>query len=285
MRHFILVSALSGAVVLSGCGHEKTREEADRAIQDVISSDESSLNEIMQSVADPNEAISYFKTALIEQPDRIDMQRGLARSLVRGKRHTEAASTWKQVVNHPESTSDDMVDYADALIRAGDWDLAEKVLDDVPPTFETYKRYRLEAMIADANKEWKKADSFYETAVGLTTRPSSVLNNWGYSKLTRGDYKEAERLFVEAITYDKSLFTAKNNLILARGAQRKYQMPVIDVSQIEKAQLLYTLALSAIKQGDVAIGQGLLEEAIDTHPQHFEEAARSLRALESNVTN
>ena len=26
-----------------------------------------------------------------------------------------------------------------------------------------------------------------------------MLNNWGYSKLTRGDYREAERLFGEAI--------------------------------------------------------------------------------------
>lgn len=285
MRHLLLVSALGGAVALSGCDQNAAQEEVERAVQDVISSDESSLNEIMLSVADPNEAIAYFKSAVVQAPDRIDFRRGLARSLIRGKYHTEGAKAWGDVVDHPEATMDDSVDYADALIRAGEWDEAEKVLDTVPPTFETYKRYRLEAMVADANKEWKNADSFYETAVGLTTRPSSVLNNWGYSKLTRGDYGEAERLFVEAIKYDQELFTAKNNLVLARGAQRKYQLPVIEMSQVEKAQLLYTLALSAIKQGDVAIGQGLLEEAIDTHPQHFEEASRSLRALESNVTN
>ena len=57
------------------------------------------------------------------------------------------------------------------------------------------------------------------------------------------------------------------------------------MSQVERAQLLYTLALSAIKQGDVAIGMGLLREAIETHPQHFEAAVRSLRALETTVVN
>lgn len=51
----------------------------------------------------------------------------------------------------------------------------------------------------------------------------------------------------------------------------------------ERAQLLYTLGLSAIKQGDTSIGKGLLRDAIDTHPQHFEAAARSLQALENNV--
>jgi len=112
-----------------------------------------------------------------------------------------------------------------------------------------------------------------------------VLNNWGYSKLTRGDFEDAERLFVEAITYDHNLFTAKNNLVLARSAQRNYEIPVVPMTQIERAQLLHTMALAAIKQGDVTIGKGLLREAIDTHPQHFEAAVRSLRALESNVTN
>ncbi|PHQ80458.1 MAG: hypothetical protein COB65_11250, partial [Thalassobium sp.] len=192
---------------------------------------------------------------------------------------------WEAVVAHPEATLDDSVDLADAQIRDNQWDAAEVTLDSVPPTHETYKRYRLEAMIADSNQEWDNADSFYETAAGLTTQPAGVFNNWGFSKLTRGDYAGAERLFSDAIRQDSSLFTAKNNLVLARGAQRKYDLPVIQMTQIERAQLLYTLALSAIKQNDVTIGRGLLREAIDTHPQHFEAAVRSLRALEDNVTN
>jgi len=285
MRHLYGISlCLSAALLLSACTGQSDAD-VERAVQDVIHSDESSLNDIMLTVADPEEAASYFKNALAAQPDRIELQRGLARSLIRGKHNLEGAAVWKKVVAHDTATNDDKVDYAGSLIRAGKWKAAETELNSVPPTFETYKRYRLAAMIADSNKQWKKADSFYETAVGLTTKPSGVLNNWGYSKLTRGDYKDAERLFVEAIGYDNTLFTAKNNLILARGAQRDYQMPVIEMTQIERAQLLYTMALTAIKQGDIAIGKGLLEDAIDTHPQHFEAAVRSLRALESNVTN
>jgi hypothetical protein len=79
------------------------------------------------------------------------------------------------------------------------------------------------------------------------------------------------------------MFTAKNNLVLARAAQRKYDMPVIRMTQIERAQLLHTAALAAIKQGDVAIGKVLLQQAIDTHPQHFEAAVRALQALEGGA--
>ena len=100
--------------------------------------------------------------------------------------------------------------------------------------------------------------------------------------MSRGDYQAAERLFSDAIRQDSSLFTAKNNLILARGAQGNYALPVIKTTQVERAQLLYTLGLSAIKQGDTTIGKGLLRDAIDTHPQHFEAAVSSLRALEDS---
>lgn len=281
MRHPVyVISCLAGALALSACSGT-SNGEVNRAFRDVNVVDESNLNDIMLTVGDPNEAVVYFQRTLKDNPDRIDVMRGLGQSLVKARRPTEAVGVYEKIVAHPESTPDDSVDYADALIRNDQWDKADKVLDAVPPTFETYKRYRLEAMVADSNKEWKKADSFYETAVGLTTKPSGVMNNWGYSKLTRGDFADAEKLFGQAITQDPELFTAKNNLILARGAQRNYSLPVIPMSQTERAQLLYTLGLSAVKQGDVTTGKTLLREAIDTHPQHYEDAVRSLRALES----
>jgi len=56
---------------------------------------------------------------------------------------------------------------------------------------------------------------------------------------------------------------------------------VVEMTQIERAELLYTMALAAIKQGDVAVGKDLLQQAVDTHPQHFEAAARSLAAMDA----
>ncbi|AKO95726.1 tetratricopeptide repeat protein [Marinovum algicola] len=286
MRHPIFVFAgLAAVLALAACEKEIDRDAVDRKLQDINVIDESNLNEVMLTNSDPNEAVSYFQRATASQPKRIDLQRGLAASLIRAKRPTEAVSAWKKIVQLEDSEADDKVQLADAYIRNNQWQEAEEVLDSVPPTHETFKRYRLEAMIADSNKEWKKADSFYETAIGLTTTPSSVMNNWGYSKLSRGDYPGAERMFVQAIRQDTSLFTAKNNLVLARGAQGNYTLPVVPMSQQERAELLYTLGLSAIKRGDVETGKGLFRDAIETHPQYFEAAVRSLSALENNTAN
>lgn len=285
MRQLTLISlCLGGAVVLSACD-KNSDADVERAIKNVNVIDESNLNDVMLAAADPDEAVSYFRRTAADNPDRIDIQRGLAKSLIRANKPTEAVGVWAKVNTHPEATSDDRVEYADALIRTSSWDKAEAELDKVPPTYETFKRYRLEAMIADSNKEWKKSDSFYETAVGLTTKPSGVLNNWGYSKLTRGDYVEAEKMFFEALRYEPNMFTAKNNIVLARGAQRNYDLPIVSMTQTERAQLLHTMALAAIKQGDVTMGRGLLQEAVDTHPQYFEAAERSLRALDQSAAN
>lgn len=285
MRHSILfVAPLAGMIALGACAPSEEAQVA-RALDEARLTDDSNLNDIFLTVADPTEAVAYFSRSLGENPEDIDLMRGLARSYNRAGRPTEAMPAWEQVVAHPQANAEDSVMLAGAYIRGDRWADAETTLDSIPPTHETFERYRLEAVIADGNEEWDRADSFYEIALGLTTQPSGVLNNWGFSKLSRGDYAAAERLFMDALSAEPGLFTAKNNLVLARGAQRNYDLPVIPMTQVERAQLLHTLALTAIKQSDLSIGASLLQDAIDTHPQHFDEAVRALRALESGNIN
>ncbi|GIT89917.1 hypothetical protein JANAI62_05990 [Jannaschia pagri] len=279
-HHLVLPLLLGGMMVLSGC-NALGNADVSRAVADAEAAEADSIRDIMLTVAEPREAVDYFNRKVRDFPDDIEHKRGLARSLVRAGRQSEAVLAWRKVLTHPDAGHEDTVELADALIRTSDWAGAKEVLDSVPPTHETFKRYRLEAMVADSNREWTRADSFYETAVDLTTKPAGVLNNWGYSKLTRGDTAAAERLFTEAITYDEDLFTAKNNLVLARAGRRTYALPIVPMTQEERAQLLHTAGLAAIKQGDVDIGRSLLQDAVDTHPRHFEAAVRALQSLDA----
>jgi Flp pilus assembly protein TadD len=274
-----LALCLCGMAGLAGCVGATSDARSKAALQSVNVIDESNLSDVMLTVGDPNEAVAYFRKSSAANPTRSDLKRGLAKSLMRAGQPDQAIPIWASIIALPDASNDDRVNLADAQIRTNNWTAAEATLNTIPPTFETFERYRLEAMVADSKENWKKADSFYEIAAGLTSKPSGVYNNWGYSKLTRGDNAGAERLFVQALTYDPQLFTAKNNLVLARAGQRKYDMPVVDMTQQERAQLLYTAGLAAIKQGDVAVGKDLLRSAVDTAPSYFEAAERSLKAL------
>jgi Flp pilus assembly protein TadD len=280
MRHPGLIALLAGSMMtLVACGQGR-EASVSRAIESVTAVDNKNMAELMLVAGNPAEAVSYFAGQVERDGNNLLNLRGLARSMVRAGQLTESIPVWRRVVAHPEATNDDRVMMADAFIRANNWTEAEATLNAIPPTHESFDRYRLEAMIADSKKQWSKADHFYEIAVGLTTRPAGVFNNWGYSKLTRGAPKEAEALFMQALQHDPSLFTAKNNLALARAGQGRYTLPLVQMTQVERATLLHTMGIAAIRKGDIATGRTLLAEAIDTHPQHYDEAVRALRALD-----
>ena len=276
--------ALFGTVVIAGCtdGYDADREAA-KALGELNVLDESGLTELMLDVADPNEAANYFRKGLIENPERVDFKRGLGSSLLRARRAEEAVAIYKDMDEKGEAEPLDRLKYAEALIHVSEWQAAKAQLDKIPPTVENFDRYRLEAMIADYQQQWDKADSFYDTARGLTTRPAVIYNNWGISKLSRGDTKGAEDKFRQAVAHDPDFFSAKNNMAISRAKRGDYQLPVVPMTEVERAQLLHNIALQAIRNGDIDIARGLLEEAIDTHPQHFAEAADKLAALETNV--
>jgi Tfp pilus assembly protein PilF len=275
---WLAIAALSLAM-LPACQSATSPEQVNKALESVNDVDNTNIAEVMLTLGKPEEAVAYFTQVLAANPENLTAQRGLGKSLVKAGRPKDAMAVWQRIIARPDATHDDRISYAEALIRGNDWDQAAQVLAQIPPTYETMDRYRLEAMVADSQKNWKKADSFYEIAAGMSQQPAPILNNWGFSKLTRGDAPGAEQLFLQSLGYDSTSFTVKNNLVLARAMQRKYDLPVIESSQVERAQLYYTAGLAAIKQGDPNVGKELLRTAIETHPQYFEAAERSLAAL------
>lgn len=266
------------ALGIAGCS-EMTDAEKAAALGPMNVVDETGLNDIMLNLADPAEAVAFFRDSLAQHPERIDLKRGYAQSLVRAKKYSEAALVFEQLIDSGEATDEDRLAYAESLVRNGAWDEAEKQLDAIPPTVENFKRYFLEALLADHNKEWEKADKFYDIARGLTTKPAQVLNNWGISKLNRKQYTNADKLFKQAIVADPKLFAAKNNLVLSRGKRRIYELPVMPMTDTERAVLLYNLAREAIKNKDIDVARGLLDTAIESHPQYFAAATSLLGSL------
>lgn len=270
-------------LVVAGCSNPDKDREAIESLGGLNVIDEQNLNALMLDFADPDAAVTHFQRLHQANPDRVDAQQGYARSLVKAGRAEEAVVVFGDMDAKGVLTDDDRLAYAEALIRSSNWEKAKAQLDAIPPTVETYDRYRLEAMIADLRKEWKKADSFYEIALGLTTRKGTIYNNWGISKLARGETRAAEDLFIRAVTHDSTLFSAKNNLAISRAKRKVYDLPVVPMSRVERAEILHNIALQALRNGDVDIAKGLLEEAVDTHPQHFEAAASKLEALNRQV--
>lgn len=275
--HFITL--VCWPILLTGCDQILQAAEVERALRDhglTNSSDHSVLNPARKPITESHSSTKDTTSHLWPSIDRL---RTLARSHS-GIRETELAlRDWQRVIEHPDSNISDKIDFAEVLIQGSRWEDAEAVIRELPPTDESFKRYRIEALLADNKKDWRKADAYYKEATNIKGNQATAYNNWGYSKLTRGLLLEAEELFSKALSINPSLSAAKHNLVIARALQKKYDLPLIEMSQTEKAELLYTIALSAIKQGDTETGKALLREAIFVHPQYFESAVHSLATL------
>ena len=272
----VWVAAVFG---LGAC--ESVSERPDPLAANVI--DETNLNELMLQAGDPEEAITYFEDSLQREPDRTDFRRALAISYLRAKRYNEAARVYQELVTLGQDEPTDRLEYGFALVRLNRWDEAALISGTVPDAVASPRRYMLDAMVADHQQNWEAADTAYGRAEKLSPRPAAILNNWGVSQMSRGDLPAAARTFERAVSYDSTLFTAKNNLAIVRGLQGEFTLPIVPLTDQERAIVLNNLGIIAMRQGDERLAKGLFAAAVDASPQHYSGAADRLATLEANV--
>lgn len=273
-----LVGGLA-AFALSAC--ESVSQKQDPLAGNII--DEANLNELMLSANDPDDAVAYFERALAEDPDRADFRRGLARSLARAERYNEAARVFEELIALGQDEPVDRVEYAMVGIRLDRWDDVRSAAARFPQGLQTPRRYMVEAMVADQDEDWARADELYARAEELAAEPAGVLNNWGVSQMARGDLQAAQKTFQRAVSFDTGMFSAKNNLAIVRALQREYSLPMVPMQDEERAVMLNNMGIVAMRQGDERIARGLFATAVDAHPRHYASAADKLAALEATV--
>jgi hypothetical protein len=137
--------------------------DVDRAVDPLNVIDQTNLSDVMLNAASPDEAVAYFQRTLAEQPDRIDMKRGLPPALCARAAPPRRCRFGRRSWRIPRATNEDRMKYADALIRNGDWDAAEAQLDIIPPTLETSN--------ATGWRRWSRTATANGTAPKASTRP------------------------------------------------------------------------------------------------------------------
>ena len=269
------------AIGLSAC--ESVSQKEDPLAGSII--DEANLSNLMLTASDPSDAAEYFQQSLDREPDRADFRRGLAISLTRAKRYLEAARVFQELITLNQDQPSDRLAYAFVAIRLDRWDDVATLAQSFPDGLQTPRRFLIDAMVADQNNDWDTADAAYLKAEKLSSRPAAVLNNWGVSQMSRGDLAAATKSFERAVSFDTRLFNAKNNLAIVRGLQGNFNLPLVPLSDEERAVLLNNMGIIAMRQGEERIAQGLFAAAVDSHPQYYASAADKLAALEAVVQN
>lgn len=285
---FAAAFAIAGLLALAACapGFNEPTEAPDFAGDEAVNAiDAAGLNDLMLSVSDPETAVAYFRRALADQPGRADLRRGYAVALARARRYAEAAAAFEAM--EQDGLADDAlrVEHAHSLARLGRWQDAESQLALVSSAQDTPRRHLIDAMLADQRGDWAGADAAYEAARRQAVNPAPILNNWGVSRLSRGENEAAAKTFEEALAFDPRLFNAKNNLAVARALTGEYRLPLVSLTEEERATLFHNIGVVALRRGDVEEAKGLFAMAVSAHPRFYPEAAEKLAALQANVTN
>ncbi len=268
---------------LSGCDRVSLADRPDPLGSTII--DAAQIQDLLLTAGDPEESVAYFEAALAEEPERVDFRRGLALSLTRARRFPEAARVYQEMVALGQAEAQDRMEYGFLSARLENWDEADRLAASLPGGLNTSRRHTLDAMLADRRQDWAAADAAYARAEDTSSNPAGVLNNWGVSRMSRGDLPSAEQTFLQALSFNSRLFSAKNNLAIVRGLQGNYRLPVVPMTEREKAIILNNLGLIALRKGEGRIAKGLFAAAVDAHPQHYAAAADRLAALEAVVGN
>ena len=283
-RAVFAASAL--AIVASGCAEPFDKDTQVSAPGDEINViDQSNLNELMLTISDPEDAVAYFRKTLNEQPDRLDIKRGYGLSLARARRYADAARVFEELAQAGAADDELRVEYAHALARLERWPEAENQMALVSTGLQAPRRHLIDAMLADHRSDWTGADAAYERARSLSANPATILNNWGVSRMSRGEYKAAQRTFEEAVAHNPRLFSIKNNLAVSRALQGEYRLPLVSISAEERATMLHNVGIIALRRGDRDEAKGLFTMAVETHPRYYPAAAEKLAALDAVVVN
>lgn len=276
----IAILGTVGFMTLTACEQGTPFGEAPSRLNAI---DSVNLTELMLTTGEPEAAVDFFRSSLADEPNRVDFQRGYAISLSRADRHDEAVLAFERLDVQGDLQDGDRMTFAQSLIRLNQWERAEAQLSLVNNGADDYRWNQLNAMLSDNYERWDEADTYYAKARSLTSQPATILNNWGVSKMSRGDLEGAARHFTDAVRYDPDGFGAKNNLAISRALRGIYALPVVPLNEEERAQLYHNMALVALRQNDPDIARGLLELAVETHPRHFSAAADKLAALQGTV--
>jgi Tfp pilus assembly protein PilF len=282
-RSILAAAAIAALLPLLGGCQGGVADKRDPLAGNIV--DDAELADLLLTAGDPEEAVEYFRTALAQEPDRADFRRGLALSLARARRYPEATRVFAEMSARGQAEPSDRLEHALVAARLEQWDDVRMIVAGLPPGMDSARRHLIDAMLADHDRGWAAADAAYARAEAQAANPAGVLNNWGVSQMSRGALPAAVEMFERALSYDSRLFSAKNNLAIARGLQGDYRLPSVPMTETEEALILNNLGVIALQTGQRDVARGLFAAAVEAHPQHYAAAASRLAALEGTVEN
>lgn len=141
----------------------------------------------------------------------------------------------------------------------------------------SWRAWNARGVLADLDRDWKDADSAYERAGQIAPNQAEVLNNEGWSRLLRGDWRGAVRLFEQGSALNPKSERMANNLELARAALAG-ELPGRRPGESDRAWAarLNDAGVAAQVMGDTRRAVAAFTQALEASGRWYARAANNL---------
>ena len=195
--------------------------------------------------------------------------------------YAEAVAIYQQLARSSDKKSGDCEKGALSALRIGNIEDARPLVAcAVASPKASWRAWNARGVLADRTGDWSIADQSYEQAHRLSPDEAAILNNEGWSKLLRGDWRSAVGLFEQAAALDRTSKRIANNLDLAKSALAG-ELPSRqgDESDANWAVSLNDAGVAAELLGDRQRAIAAFTQALEASPTWYERASNNLDAV------
>jgi Flp pilus assembly protein TadD len=195
--------------------------------------------------------------------------------------YSEAVAIYQRLARSPEKENGDCEKGALSALRTGGMEQARPLVECAVSTpHASWRAWNARGVLADWTGDWRVADRSYEEARRLSPDEAAILNNEGWSRLLRGDWRSAVGLLAQAAALDRTSKRIANNLDLAKSALAA-DLPSrqADESDAEWAVRLNDAGVAAELLGDRQRAIAAFTQALEASPTWYERASNNLEAV------
>ena len=232
-----------------------------------------------QNAGKPSEALFFYNRVLQDQPDNRYALMGSGKAAGDLDKPLLAERYFNRVINSNKDDAEALEERGLARINAGKQQQAmADLLHAVRIKPEQWRSWNGLGVLADRQADHANSEKYYRKALDILPDYPPLLNNFGYSLLSTGQYKQAEQVLRKGILYAPNNIGMINNLGLTLAWLGRYDEALkILVKGVDVAQAHNNIGYIAMQKKEYKRAISYFDNALKLNPVYYVRAAENQR--------